>query len=348
MRRHLLLTSLCIFGLAGSASAQSDSAQATLDEMVKTPPSGWDQLLQSSQPPLDPKVLPEWAVKVSKMATDGKDSDAARYAEAVDYAASTCDPKKEYTGRTQITLLITDLATGKEALASELTHKLASEHRGVVPERLFIWGKLLEQNNPALSAAVFKQILDAAPQRAWAIRTHLELGVDYARLGKTEDCNNEYREVLKLDPNNAMAADMVSGFKGDKAPQTTGSAAEHFNRGEQLFGQNQYKEAMAEYDRAIAADPTLAKAWVYKGDCYSAMGQADEAIRCYRKAISIDPKDRQAHRFLGDMLEKKFDASGDRAALTEAIACYKRAVDLSPDYNLAREALQRATEKASH
>jgi tetratricopeptide (TPR) repeat protein len=72
------------------------------------------------------------------------------------------------------------------------------------------------------------------------------------------------------------------------------------------------------------------------------LGDLDHAIECYRRGIKIDPKDKQGHRFLGDVLERKYGHTKQRKLLEEAIRCYETALRIDPPYGYAKESLTAA------
>src|SRR5512136_761726 len=70
--------------------------------------------------------------------------------------------------------------------------------------------------------------------------------------------------------------------------QTT--AEDWFSKGNALFNQSKYNEAIQAYDKAIELNPQFALSWNGKGNSFNAQGKLDEAIQAYDKAIEIDPQ----------------------------------------------------------
>jgi tetratricopeptide (TPR) repeat protein len=115
------------------------------------------------------------------------------------------------------------------------------------------------------------------------------------------------------------------------------SAADvHLAEAEQLFGQRRYREAIAEYQAALAADPDLAHARLGLGDAYYMLGEYRTAIAHFTESIAIRPTP-QALRFLGDaILHGQSDPH-------RAKQCYEQALELDPGYGGARDALRQIT-----
>ena len=107
-------------------------------------------------------------------------------------------------------------------------------------------------------------------------------------------------------------------------------------------------EAAACYERALALDPTFAKAHFKLGNLLFEQGRPDEAVARYRRALSLDPDYAGAHNNLANVLSA-------RGSLDEAIAHYHAALALKPDmanihYNLGNALVKRSKldEAAAH
>jgi len=97
--------------------------------------------------------------------------------------------------------------------------------------------------------------------------------------------------------------DLTEALKGDEdRPET------EFNLGIFLAGRGRTKEAIAHYERALAARPNLTAAWIRLGTARRECGDLQGAIDAYRRALEIDPTQTRASNALVDALE----ASGNR------------------------------------
>ena len=63
-----------------------------------------------------------------------------------------------------------------------------------------------------------------------------------------------------------------------------------FNKGNQLFDQKQYDQAIAEFTKAIQADPKQADYYTNRGFAYLHVNKLNEASDDFTKAIELDKK----------------------------------------------------------
>ena len=101
-------------------------------------------------------------------------------------------------------------------------------------------------------------------------------------------------------------------------------AAALANRGNALGELGRYEEALASFERAIAAEPDFAEAHYNRGNALAALGRGDEAIASYDRALALEPKHVAALNNRGIALQsgRRFEA---------ALASYERALALDPD-----------------
>jgi len=72
-------------------------------------------------------------------------------------------------------------------------------------------------------------------------------------------------------------------------------------RGQELFRQGRYYEAIHEYDRALALDPRLVDCYVEQGRCYIQVGEARPASLQLHHALALDPHNVPAQVLLADL-----------------------------------------------
>jgi tetratricopeptide (TPR) repeat protein len=94
------------------------------------------------------------------------------------------------------------------------------------------------------------------------------------------------------------------------------------------FELGNYKSAISDYDKAIAAKPDFAYAYNDRASAKKMLGDEDGAIADYEKALSIDSKLFFAYNSLGSCKRNK----GENAL---AIDSYNKAIALKPDYYIA-------------
>lgn len=120
----------------------------------------------------------------------------------------------------------------------------------------------------------------------------------------------DFDEALELDPGNpdyaivrkaaaqgggepaAKARAAATKPAGQAQNKTVGDAIE---QGTIWRAQNQFDQAIEQYDIAVAADPSNAGAHTLRGFTYALKGDPDRAMADYDKAIKLDPKSTDAY-----------------------------------------------------
>ena len=69
---------------------------------------------------------------------------------------------------------------------------------------------------------------------------------------------------------------------------------EWFYKGNALYNQGKYNEAIQAYDKAIQLNPIYAESWSNKGFALVNQGKYSDAIRAFDKAIQLNPQDTDA------------------------------------------------------
>ena len=91
-------------------------------------------------------------------------------------------------------------------------------------------------------------------------------------------------------------------------------AVKAFKQGLEFHKNKQWRDAIKEYERALALGGRFPEAFNNLAYCYRKIGMIDKAIELYRVAIALRPTFPQAHDYLG----RAYLAKGDRnAALRE-------------------------------
>lgn len=106
------------------------------------------------------------------------------------------------------------------------------------------------------------------------------------------------------------------------------SAAAHLQRGQELYDQGHFEEALSAYRLASQAEPSLAEAHEGAGWCNYQIRQDDAAVAEFRQAIAAEPNRAGAHRGLGQALYYlgRYD---------EAEEALRRATELTPKQTAA-------------
>lgn len=106
-------------------------------------------------------------------------------------------------------------------------------------------------------------------------------------------------------------------------------AQQLFHRGNKLFEQRAYAEAIPLYEEAVGLDSLHAEALNNLGSALSYLGRYDEAEQAFRKAIAVKPSYPDPYSNLGNLQRL-------RAELVDAETSLRRALKLKPNFTDAR------------
>jgi len=97
-------------------------------------------------------------------------------------------------------------------------------------------------------------------------------------------------------------------------------------RGDELFEEKNYSDAIYYYNRVLKIDSEDDEAWNSKGRSYFGLGKNDEAIKCFDKVLKINPEASWAwyNKGLAYRNLKKYDQS---------IICSDKALEIDPKYS---------------
>jgi tetratricopeptide (TPR) repeat protein len=122
------------------------------------------------------------------------------------------------------------------------------------------------------------------------------------------------------------------------APATDAAAAETegmrdpiveeaMTKGAQLLTEQKYKEAVAEFNRALSVDPTYPDAYVGKGDALKGMEDYQTAINAYTQAIQFAPQNAPPAGAFNGRGEAYLELGQGDVAMTD----FTTAVDIDPN-----------------
>ena len=106
--------------------------------------------------------------------------------------------------------------------------------------------------------------------------------------------------------------------------QNEEGAEAYYELGSALKSLGKITEAVASYERAIAADPDFAKAYLKLGNLFIEQGRADKAAESYGRALSLKPDYPAAHNNLANLLVRQ-------GSLRKAEEHLRAALALRPD-----------------
>ncbi|MEW6263022.1 MAG: tetratricopeptide repeat protein [Thermodesulfobacteriota bacterium] len=154
-------------------------------------------------------------------------------------------------------------------------------------------------------------------------------GMDDYLAGREAAKNRQMDEAIKL-----YTKAIDSGELKEK------DLAQAYNsRGNAWFDKGDLDQAIADYTRAIEADPKNGYAYYSRAFAHDHKGQADKAISDFTKAIEINPRDADSYFGRGN-------AWFDKKDLNKAIADFSKAVEFNP--NLADAYYNRAVAYANN
>jgi len=80
---------------------------------------------------------------------------------------------------------------------------------------------------------------------------------------------------------------------------------EHYMKGLALYGKNQHREAIEEYEKALEASPGWTEALHGIALAHMHLGELDQAIAVGQRIVELDPNDAFAHTSLSMFYQRK-------------------------------------------
>ena len=147
---------------------------------------------------------------------------------------------------------------------------------------------------------IYKSILLSYPKYFDAIYA---LGIVYLQRKDFRLAERQFSLATRIDPDNSPL---------------------HNNRGNALLGLERPQDALAAYEKAIAADPQNWEAHYNRGNVLSALNRFGEALASYDKSIAIFP-----HR--AEVFDNRGSTLANLGRYQEALASFQRALELNPN-----------------
>ncbi|MCV3217063.1 tetratricopeptide repeat protein, partial [Plectonema radiosum NIES-515] len=141
--------------------------------------------------------------------------------------------------------------------------------------------------------------------------------------------DGNYEKYLKLTPEErtqAILAIQQLIAEDNQTPEPQSDLL--LNLGNLQFAGQDYKDAIASYDKALEFKPDYDTAWYNRGIALRNLGRLEEAIASYDKALEFKPDKDEAWYNRGIALD-------NLGRLEEAIASYDKALEFKPDYHTA-------------
>jgi choline-sulfatase len=166
----------------------------------------------------------------------------------------------------------------------------------------------------------------------------VSLGLNEQKLGDHADAVENFREVLKAEPTNALAHfDLAVSYfalrrvdDAFKELQVTLAISPSYTRAEELLGtiwigRKAYDQAQAQFNHLLTVDPGNYTAHYNLGVLAALQGHWDEGAKQLQAALKSDPSSAEAHNTLGSVYLRQGNLERARDEFTEAVR-------LAPEY----------------
>lgn len=198
-----------------------------------------------------------------------------------------CNKKLQYEKNEKILLLKSNalISLGKNDEANEVFDELLkiNSTNSIV---LFQKAQYLELNNKHEEAIDYlDRILTENPRNVPAL---LSKGRNLAELEKFGEAEKNYNLVFEIDPKNMTAMNLKSKLL-KKKNKTTISPHDMMIRAINAWDMEDFKTALAYFDKAIDLDSGYDEIWYLRGELLIRMGQITDAINSFKKAFKINP-----------------------------------------------------------
>ncbi|TAN45966.1 MAG: tetratricopeptide repeat protein [Nitrospirae bacterium] len=262
---------------------------------------------------------------------------------------------------------------------------LASDLNALAETRLGIRG--LMKGSPLFDYMTFTREIENVYRGVWGryckdvgrnnvvVQEEMAAAVQLHNAGKLYYAQNGYKDILKVEPDNADALHLLGTLKFQlkeyraavelisRAIELDPSSALFYFSLANIFAGMGLKDAAEDhYEKAISLEPDFGAAYFNLANLHLSAEDFDKARICYRKAIDLDLNPAQSYFNIGTIQFKQkhfeeaiksFNTSArfepgraetflnialsyqELNKFPESVECYKKALALKPDYTLA-------------
>jgi adenylate cyclase len=220
------------------------------------------------------------------------------------------------------------------AIQDEITHSIVAQLKvKLLPEERKVIGQAPTENVEAYAYYLRgRQFLHRHSKSYYVLAKRMfakaiELDPLYARAyAGVADCDS----FLFLHYNADVSIDGILATSAKALDLEAGLAEAHASRGLALSLREQYPEAMAEFDQAIALNSSLFEAHYFYARACFAQGKFEEAARLFQRAADIKPDDYQALLVLTGIQRSLGREQDMKRAAQEGVVRAERELTLHP------------------
>jgi tetratricopeptide (TPR) repeat protein len=234
---------------------------------------------------------------------------------ALTLAAATVQRNREYGSEVTLARTVLDRYPTPVAhhLLGEVLLEAGRREEGVAHLRQALPGaprahlplgvELVAEGKLDEAIAELQAFVRAQPKLLHVIKAHEYLGRAFARQERWPEAEAEFKEILRLAPNNPAAEHLLA---------------------EVYFEQQRFPEAIERFKAYLAAAPPNVEVLNKFGAALGSTNDLDGALAAFRQAIVLDPSNGAVRRNLATALLARRDYD-------EALEHARRAVELQPD-----------------
>jgi tetratricopeptide (TPR) repeat protein len=188
-------------------------------------------------------------------------------------AALTTEPPLDPVGRAAYKAAIErrDYTKAESILVNAINSETATDPKSKRAAQLLLAAaELFFLNGEWLNTAISLKKVEAI--QALGERTRFTLAMAYIRLSRVDWARSELAKLSREFPKNALYL---------------------YWQGRLDYDAQQYTDAIAKYERVIALDPDMMRAYDNLGLCYDYLGRFDEAVKYFSRAVELNRKQPQ-------------------------------------------------------
>lgn len=242
-----------------------------------------------------------------------------------------------FIGKTAVVMAVSLALAGSNAGAGEkaASGKIPITTKSAEARTLYLKGRALFETLRAV---------DAHKQFLAAVAKDKDFALGHFMLANTSQSNQEFFDELGKavaladkvsEPERLLIDGLEAGAKGDVARQrevalklvevAPADERAHNNLGGYYFGQQDWANSVAEYEKALKIDPKFSQPYNQLGYAYRFMERFDDAERTFKKYIELIPNDPNPYDSYAELLMKM-------GRFEDSIKSYEKALKVDPNF----------------